>query len=209
MRVTGKPPSRRAGDDLGRGGVDDRQTLQHAPFRRPVEDEIRRTTARSAPAAGPAAGGRPPGPSSVAAASLAAAPPHRGGRPACDDDAALLAHLQIDHAGAIAPMPMGQREDAVSQAGVQIGPRHLAQPRRTHAHDRQGAPLAQSLRGHLPHHPAPSRSGHPHVRSTSRVTSFPARRPRAASSAGCFRSQALSAASRRTRSRPPNLLRQR
>src|SRR4051812_12042807 len=67
---------------------------------------------------------------------------------------------------------MGQRDDAVAQARVVIRPGHIPHRRRTHAHDRERAPLAEPVRDHLPHHLASSRCGHHFFRTTSRVTSF-------------------------------------
>ncbi len=50
------------------------------------------------------------------------------------DDVALLPQFQIDHAGAIAPVAMGQGDDAIAQARAWIRPRHVAQRRGTQRH---------------------------------------------------------------------------
>jgi len=48
------------------------------------------------------------------------------------DHAAFLPQLQIEHAGPIATVPMGQGDDAIAQVGVLIRARHVPQGRGAH-----------------------------------------------------------------------------
>jgi hypothetical protein len=134
----GQSPQRACRDDrhrFRRGVIDDGQALQHAPFRRPVEDEIRRPhlVRRLRPDQRLAIDYRHllPSPTLHLEPRLRVGPIDA----LVIHGAPFLPELQIDHASPIAPMPMGQRDDAVAQARVGIGPRHVAQRRRAHAHD--------------------------------------------------------------------------
>ena len=58
------------------------------------------------------------------------------------DHAAFLPQLEINHPGAVAPVPMRQRDDALAQTGVLVRARLVSQRRGAHAHHGQRAPLA-------------------------------------------------------------------
>ena len=138
-RVTGKPPSDRAGTTATASVVASSTMVRHldtGQFCRAIEDEVRRPHLVRRLGAYQRL---PIGQRHL----LAAAAPHLEPRLGVETiDAfvigrgpALLSQLQVDHAGAVASMSVRKRHDAVAEARVGIRPRLVTVCRRAHTHD--------------------------------------------------------------------------
>jgi hypothetical protein len=63
---------------------------------------------------------------------------------------ALLAELQVNHAGAVAPMPVGNGHNLLALRPITVHGRPIAQAAGTHAGHPQGMALGETLDGHPP-----------------------------------------------------------
>jgi len=100
----------------------------------------------------------------------------------------------------LAAMPVCQGHHAITERGVTVGFRLIAQCRRAHPNDRQGVVLARAAHDQRPHQVSPTWCGYQCSRKASRVTSFSTTASAKSISADHFRHQAPSAALRPRRS---------
>ena len=137
-------PLRHDGHGLVRGIVHHGQVLDHPPFGGAIEHEVHR----------PDVIGRLRTPQGlpIGHRHLLAPPPlHlevgfgiQPFHPLVVDPLSGLAQLQVNHAGAVAAMPLGQGNDLLPQGLVTIRRRLVAEGTGAHADDLQGMSLAQT-----------------------------------------------------------------